>query len=299
VPSAAILYPGEMGCAVGKVLVADGWSVCTHLNGPSLVCHGDAEAAAIVDRASLEEAVERSDVIVSLVPPAAAVEVAEAAAEAARSCRRAPLYLDANSVSPETVIAVAAAVAAAGLDCVDGAFVGSAAELGGRTRLYVSGPRSEELAAIMPRPFHAESLGAEVGGASGLKLAFAGFNKGLVALFFEVMAAGEAAGDPGMLLACLRAFYPGTVETLERLVPSYPRHAERRADELGELARWMTGQGRDAAWATAARDVLRRLAALDLDASREWTLAEVLAAWTAASAPRPGHQADDDADAKP
>jgi 3-hydroxyisobutyrate dehydrogenase-like beta-hydroxyacid dehydrogenase len=299
VPSAAILYPGEMGCAVGKVLVADGWSVCTHLNGPSLVCHGDAEAAAIEDRASLEEAFAASDLIVSLVPPAAAVEVAEAAAKAARGSGWRPLYLDANSVSPETVTAVAAAVAAADLDCVDGAFVGSAAELGGRTRLYVSGPRSAELAAIMPRALHAESLGLGVGAASGLKLAFAGFNKGLVALFLEVMAAGEAAGDPEVLLACLRDFYPGTVESLERLVPSYPRHAARRVDELGELARWLAAQGLDAAWAAAARDVVRRLAALDLDASREWTLADVVAARVAASPPRPGHPEDDDADTKP
>ncbi len=151
----------------------------------------------------------------------------------------------------------------------------------------------------MPQALHAESLGLGVGAASGLKLAFAGFNKGLVALFLDVMEAGEAAGDPAMLLACLRDFYPGTVETLERLVPSYPRHAARRADELGELARWLTTRELDATWAEAARDVLRRLAALDLETSREWTLAEVLAAWAAASQQRRGHLADDDADAKP
>ena len=35
---AAILYPGEMGCAVAKVFVAAGWDVVTHLWGPSLAC---------------------------------------------------------------------------------------------------------------------------------------------------------------------------------------------------------------------------------------------------------------------
>jgi 3-hydroxyisobutyrate dehydrogenase-like beta-hydroxyacid dehydrogenase len=285
--SAAVLYPGEMGCAVAKVLVAAGWSVGTHLWGPSLVCRADAEAAGIADLASLDEAVGTSDLVVSLVPPAVALETAEAVAGAARRSGRRPLlYLDANSVAPATVAAIAATLAGAGLDCVDGAFVGSAAELGGRTRLYLSGPRAGELAAALPEALHAAGLGVETGAASGFKLAFAGFNKGLVALFIEVVEAAGAAGERDELLACLRAFYPGTVETLDRLLPSYPRHAARRADELDELAGWLASEGADDAWAIAARDVLRRVAALGLDGARSWTSAEVLAALTAArSAP--------------
>ena len=79
-------------------------------------------------------------------------------------------------------------------------------------------------------------LGGDVGAASAFKLAFAGFNKGLVALFLEVMAAADRLGQRDELLECLRAFYPGTVETVERLLPSYPRHAARRAEEMDELA---------------------------------------------------------------
>ena len=242
------------------------------------MCRADAEAAGIADLASLDEAVGTCDLVVSLVPPAVALETAEAVAGAARRSGRRPLYLDANTVAPATMTAIAATLAGAGLDCVDGAFVGSAAELAGRTRLYLSGPRAGELAAALPEALHATALGVETGAASALKLAFAGFNKGLVALFIEVVAAAGAAGERDELLACLRAFYPGTVETLDRLLPSYPRHAARRADELDELARWLSCEGGDAAWATAARDVLRRVAALGLDGTREWTGAEVLAA---------------------
>jgi 3-hydroxyisobutyrate dehydrogenase-like beta-hydroxyacid dehydrogenase len=274
--SAAVLYPGEMGCAVARELVATGWDVCTHLSGPSLVCRGDAEAAAIATMASLEEAIATSDLVISLVPPAAAVEVAAGAAEAALRSGRRPLYLDANTVSPATVTSVSAAVAVAGLDCVDGAFIGSAAELGGRTRLYLSGPRASELTAILPGALHADSLGPDVGDASAFKLAFAGFNKGLVALFLEGMAAGGVSGRADELLRCLRDFYPGTVQTLERLLPSYPRHAARRADELDELAHWLSSEGRDPACAEAARDVLRRVAAIGLDGTRTWSFAEAL-----------------------
>ena len=91
---------------------------------------------------------------ISLVPPAAALETAQAVSGAARQSGRQPLFLDANSVAPATMSAIAATLEGAELDCVDGAFVGSAAELGGRTRLYLSGSRAGELAAALPEAFH-------------------------------------------------------------------------------------------------------------------------------------------------
>lgn len=284
-PDAAVLYPGEMGCAVARLLVGAGWRVVTHLWGPSLVCRADAEAAGVVDLASLDDAVAASDVVIALVPPSAALSTAEVAAAAARRRTRRPLYLDGNSVSPGTMAAVATACESSGLDCVDGSFIGSAADLGGRTRLYLSGPRADELAALLPAALHVRAAGPEVGSASALKLAFAGFNKGLVALFLAVVDAGIVAGEPDELLDCLRAFYPGTIETLERLLPTYPRHVARRAEELDELAGWLTRNGSDAGWATAARDVLERLAALGLEARPGWTFADVLEAWTSRRPP--------------
>jgi hypothetical protein len=131
--------------------------------------------------------------------------------------------------------------------------------------------------------FKPQSLGTEVGHASAFKMAFAGFNKGLVALFLSVADAGSVAGAAAELLACLRDFYPGTIETLERLLPSYPRHAGRRADEMDELARWLASEDRDPGLAGAARDVLARLASLGLDVEQEWTMAAVLTAWGTAA----------------
>lgn len=283
--NAAILYPGEMGCAVARVLLAADWRVAAHLEGPSLVCRGDAEAAEIEDLGSLGEVLATADLVISLVPPAAALEVAQTVARAAVRSRQRPLYLDANSVAPETVRAVAAALGDAGVEVVDGSFVGSARDLGSRTRLYLSGPQAAEVAAALPAAFQASVVSAAIGAASGFKLAFAGFNKGLVALFLEVMLAGEAAGEPDALRRCLTAFYPGTIETLARLLPSYPRHAARRADEMDELAAWLACEGRDPAWALVARDVFVRFAALGLDAERSWTLDEILAALTRADPP--------------
>jgi 3-hydroxyisobutyrate dehydrogenase-like beta-hydroxyacid dehydrogenase len=280
--TAGILYPGEMGCAVAKALVADGWRVGTHLRRPGLVCRGDAQAAAVVDLGSLGEVLGASDVVISLVPPAAALEVAQAVAAAAERTRHRPLYVDANSIAPATMAEVAAAVRAAGLDAVDGAFVGSAAAVGRRTRLYLSGPGAEALARVLPGALKPSVLAGGPGAASAFKLAFAGFNKGLVGLLLATLEAGAQAGRPDELLACLRVFYPGTVETLERLLPTYPRHAPRRVAEMDELAAWLESEGGDAALAMAVRGVIARLAALELDGEREWTFADVAEAWLAA-----------------
>ncbi len=226
-----------MGSAVGRALVDGGWTVVACLDGRSARTASAAAEAGIMPAATLEAAIAAADVVVSLVPQTAVVETATAFAAAVSVTDRRPIYLDANSVSPETMAEVRAAVEGAGCDCVDGAFLGSAKALGQRTTLYLSGPRAEELSTLLGDALKCVVLGREVGAASAFKLAFAGFNKGLVALFLEVMAAADRLGQRDDLLDCLRAFYPGTVETVARLLPSYPRHAARRAEEMDELAR--------------------------------------------------------------
>jgi 3-hydroxyisobutyrate dehydrogenase-like beta-hydroxyacid dehydrogenase len=274
--TAAILYPGEMGAAVGTALVAGGWTVVTCLEGRSARTVSAAAAAGITAVASLEAAVAVADVVVSLVPQTAVVQTAAAFAAAVARTDRRPLYLDANSVSPATMAEVRAVVEGAGCDCVDGAFVGSAKALGQRTTLYLSGGRSEELASLLGDALKWVVLGHEVGAASAFKLAFAGFNKGLVALFLEVTASADRLGLRDALLGCLRELYPGTVDTVARLLPSYPRHAARRVEEMDELVGALLAQGSEAAMAAGTRAVLARFAALGLDAGAAWDLDDVL-----------------------
>ncbi|HJW74303.1 MAG TPA: DUF1932 domain-containing protein [Thermoleophilia bacterium] len=275
--TAAILYPGEMGSAVGAMLVDDGWTVSACVVDRSDRTRKGARDAGIALVPTLTEAVAASELVMSLVPQDAVLETARefAAAVRGRGDRR-PVYLDANSVAPERVARVASLVSEAGGDAVDGAFVGSSRALGQKTALYLSGTRAAEVAAALPASLRAKVVGGEVGSASAFKLAFAGFNKGLVALFLETAAAGDAVGRRAELLECLREFYPGTVETVERLLPSYPRHARRRAQEMHELAEWLTESGREALMSCAAETVLERFAALGLASDEPESLKTLL-----------------------
>jgi 3-hydroxyisobutyrate dehydrogenase-like beta-hydroxyacid dehydrogenase len=277
--AAGILYVGDMGSVVARRLLAGGWQVLTVGEGRSARTRAAGAAAGVTDLVSLDDLVSRSRVLFSLVPPAAAAETARAVAGAAKRTGGRPLFVEANSVSPATVSLISDELAAAGLDCVDGAFVGSAAMLGDKTVLYASGPRAKELRSLVGDAFRVTVLGDSVGLASAFKLAFASFNKGLVALFLEVALAADRVGQRSELLEALAAFYPQTVATVERLLPTYPGHAARRSDELREAVRWQQSIGLPGDMAAAASAVLDAFAALGMSPEAEWPADAVVREW--------------------
>jgi hypothetical protein len=167
-------------------------------------------------------------------------------------------------------------VSAAGLPCVDGGFVGSDRMLGDGTTLYLSGPDARLVASSLASALRVRVLGEEVGMASGLKLAFAGLNKGLTALFLELACLAGQANLADPLLAAWRDFYPETIAVLERVLPSYPRHARRRVQELAELERWLRELGHDPGLIGAARAELQELERMGLSSQRDWTAREIV-----------------------
>jgi 3-hydroxyisobutyrate dehydrogenase-like beta-hydroxyacid dehydrogenase len=121
----ALLAPGEMGAAVGARLIARGASVTTCLAGRG------PRSAALAAKAGLALA---PDLAVaagggpcnSLHRAAGGRAVAgRDMAAAARQAGAAPLFVDCDAVAPDTVRAVAAVVARAGMECVDADIVGA------------------------------------------------------------------------------------------------------------------------------------------------------------------------------
>jgi 3-hydroxyisobutyrate dehydrogenase-like beta-hydroxyacid dehydrogenase len=273
-----LLYPGELGAAVARRLVAAGWQVVSPLQGRSERSLRRAREARVEDCTSLEACLSRSDLLLSVVPQHAVVQTAEAVAAAATRVDRRPVYVEGDSVSPQTMRTVDAVLAAAGVECVDGAFVGSAAMLGDKTTLYLSGAAAQRVADSIGDALTTRVIDGEVGLASAFKLAFAAFNKGLVALTLQVVTAVDAIGQREELLRALRLFYPGTMNTIERLLPTYPSHAARRAEEMEELLAWLDEIGRSTTLPEGVREVIDALARLELPSDSEWTAAGVLEA---------------------
>src|ERR1700704_2001641 len=114
-----VLYPGEMGSAFAKLLAKNGFRVLTTLEGRSLrtqrLCH-DA-GLSVLD--SVRRVLECADIIISFVPPGAALQVAENVAVLVKGESRRLLYVDANSISPLTAVKISDLLSQQHVDFVD------------------------------------------------------------------------------------------------------------------------------------------------------------------------------------
>jgi hypothetical protein len=183
-----------------------------------------------------------ADVILSICPPHAAREVAASVAAFTG------LYVDANAVSPATSREIRALVGRA--DFVDGGIIGPPPERAGTTRLYLTGERAPDVAAL----FAGSVLEARiVADASALKMAFAAWTKGSAALLLAAHEAAEAYGVADAL--------DGEWAELQASLHAARRARERKGwrwvAEMEEIADTFAAAGLPGGFHRAAADVYR------------------------------------------
>ncbi len=250
-----IVSPGEMGAGVGRRLWESGVRVVTTLAGRSERTRERAAAAGIEDLCSLPAVVREADLLLSIVPPGRAMELAQAVGRDAG-----PLYVDCNAVSPATARAIGAAV---GERYVDAGIIGAPSA----PRFYASGPHAAELAAL---PLDVRCLDGELGQASALKMCYAALTKGLSALLTESMATADAHGVTAALRAELADSQPEFLAGADRLPGVVPK-AYRWVAEMEEIAATFEQAGLTPRMLLGAADVYRLVeaaratAALPLD----------------------------------
>jgi 3-hydroxyisobutyrate dehydrogenase-like beta-hydroxyacid dehydrogenase len=113
-----LLHPGEMGAAVGQCLTARGHQVLWAADGRSADTAARAAAAGLTDVGSVAALAGQAEVIISVCPPHAAVDVAWAVHGFGG------LYVDANAISPGTAREVARLITESGGRYVDGGIIG-------------------------------------------------------------------------------------------------------------------------------------------------------------------------------
>jgi 3-hydroxyisobutyrate dehydrogenase-like beta-hydroxyacid dehydrogenase len=126
-----LLHPGEMGAAVGRVLMEQGHAVPWQPQRRSQQTASRARSAGLTSVEDFSDA----EVILSVCPPHAALDVARSlqGTEA--------LVIDANAVSPATARRVGELI---GDRWADGGIVGPPPMREGTTRLYLSGDHAVE-----------------------------------------------------------------------------------------------------------------------------------------------------------
>lgn len=252
-----LLHPGEMGSVVGECARAGGARVLWVSEGRSAESRGRAEGAGLEDARTLAVLVSQSDVILSVCPPHAAVDVARAVA----ACRFSGVYVDANAVSPATAREIGEIVARSGATFVDGGIVGSPPRTRGSTRLYLSGSSAATVASLFERsPLEAIVLEGPAGAASALKMAYASYTKGVSALLMAIRTLAISEGVDDALLAEWKRSHPELPARSESAVRGSARKAWRFAGEMEEIAATFAGAGLPDGFHRAAAEIYARLA---------------------------------------
>lgn len=177
-----VLSPGHMGSGLGQALGAGGARVVTTTAGRSRRTRRLAAQADLKVLGSLDAVVAESDVILSVTPPASAIDNAVAIAAAALRTHATPLVADLNAVSPDTMRTVSEVLRRAGLELVDGAISGAPPSVRPGAQLYFSGRRAKQVVELPWTNVRPRVVGATVGSASALKMCTASVYKGLTAL---------------------------------------------------------------------------------------------------------------------
>jgi 3-hydroxyisobutyrate dehydrogenase-like beta-hydroxyacid dehydrogenase len=265
-----LLHPGEMGAAVGGCLVSVGHEVLWDPAGRSRATTGRALAAELTGVA-FGRLVAKSSVILSICPPHAALDVArQVAAAGYTGC-----YVDANAISVATAEQVAAVVTAAGAAYVDGGIIGQPPEVAGHTRLYLSGPRADEVRVL----FNRSRLDARVAegplyAASTVKMAYAAWTKGSSALLLAARALARAGGVERTLLAEWSLSQKALGQQSEGAAGAAAAKGWRWVAEMEEIAASMAAAGLPSGFHEAAADIFDRASRAETPAARRPAAAE-------------------------
>ena len=277
-PTVGVLYAGELGASVGALLRGRGVRVVTTAEARSAATVRRAREAGMIMLDGVAAVVREADIVMSVVPPAAVEEVAAAYCNHAHLAPAGGLYVDVNSIGPELATTIAAKIEGCGHHFIDAAINGLAKNLASGGTLYLSGRRASDLARVFEGAMRVRVLGDIPGKASAMKMLLSGLSKGVCALVTELALLAESQRMLPEMIEAMAQIYPGIWALVERMFPTYPKHAARRADEMRELEQTAQGAGLE----PCVISTVARLHEILADASLEnmpgdgWTVAALV-----------------------
>ena len=232
-----LLHPGEMGAAVGHVLQENGHEVLWASEGRSDATR--ARARTFQDAGTVAELAAASEIVFSICPPSAALDVARSVAGADVT------FVDANAISPMR----AREIAELHPRFVDGGIVGGPPNEPGAT-LYLSGLDTGSIAAL----FAGSNLEPRVvDDASAVKMAYAAWSKGTAAMLISIRGVAAHFGVEDEW----RAAAPELLERLDRAERSAAAKGWRWIGEMEEIADTFAAAGQPEGFHRAAAQVYR------------------------------------------
>ena len=252
-PVIGLLHPGEMGAAVGRCLTEAGLTVLWASEGRGPQTAARARAAGLEDAGTAAEVADRADIIFSICPPHAALDVAWAVQGFSG------LFIDANAISPATAREVALMVEEGGATYIDGGIIGLPPVAAGTTRLYLSGPEADAVRGLFDgTPLDARVIRGGTWSASAVKMAYAAWTKGTAALLLAARGLARAEGVEDALLAEWTLSQPSLAGRAQGAARSATTKGWRWVAEMEEIAASMAAAGLPDGFHQAAAEIFRR-----------------------------------------
>jgi 3-hydroxyisobutyrate dehydrogenase-like beta-hydroxyacid dehydrogenase len=235
----ALVGFGEAGGILGDELARLGCTVRAYdILVDSQTLQRKARNAGVMWCESLASAVQDASMVISAVTASAAHDVA---VNVAKIIKPGQVFLDINSVSPETKRENARVIEATSAIYIEAAVMAPVPPQRLKVPMLLGGAHAKVVAAqLQLLGMNATFVAEQVGVASAIKMCRSILIKGLEALTVESLFAARRYGVEDAVLASLHASFPSlgwNAEFPDYLISRVAEHGRRRAAEMREVAR--------------------------------------------------------------
>ncbi|KAJ3569616.1 hypothetical protein NP233_g4925 [Leucocoprinus birnbaumii] len=253
-PIISVIAMGAMGGAVARRLRESGAIILTNLEGRSEQTRKRAEEAGATDT-SLKEIVQKSDFILSILPPHEAFALAQTIvreiALQPRTTEGKLIYVDCNAVNDKTARRIADLFNDTPIAFVDASIIGGPPKGSYNPAIYASvDPRHKKaletfvnLSSLGLKIKPLDGEGVHVGDASALKMCYAGITKGVSGLLTTMILAAHASSPATAeaFISELKESLPDVLQRMTRQVPMVIPKAYRFVGEMEEISEFVGG----------------------------------------------------------
>lgn len=242
---------GEVASTLTKGLLNQGADVYTCIEGRSIKTKQNAEETGVKSCKSNKELAEISDILISSVTPAQAVEIAQEVGKYSKG-----IYVDINNISTKTAKKSLSFIK--NNKTVDAAIIGSVRKEAD-VQIIASGNYAKEFAELGQYGMNITVIGTELGQASAIKMLRSSFTKGISAVLFETMYSAYKMGiDKEVIKYIAQTECKGFKDSATSRIISSAVHAGRRYEEMEEVTE-LISENLDPKMSNATQDFFRSL----------------------------------------
>lgn len=252
-----LLHPGAMGISLAVSARDSGHTVYWIPGGRSQASHERAKSQSLSESGSIAELCETCEIVISVCPPHAALDVAEDVSNQTFK----GVFVDANAISPEKARSIHQMMQDHGIDFVDGGIIGGPAWEPRSTWLYLAGSKASLVADCFKNGLlETNVMGEMIGQASAIKMSFAAYTKGTTALLCAIMAAADEMGVREALEKQWSANGSDFTQRTQNRLRRVTAKAWRFSGEMEEIAATLEAAGLPGGFHTSSAEIYERLA---------------------------------------